>query len=70
MSYFLSRWFPPAKGYQKALFEAGIPLMAFAVEDIQKKYERMEKLGVMFKTKPIKIRLSPTVGPGGGLGPE
>ncbi len=47
--------FPPAKTYQKALFEAGIPLTAFAVEDIQKEYERMEKLGVVFKTKPTKM---------------
>jgi hypothetical protein len=29
--------------------------MAVAVGDIQKKYERMQKLGVMFKTKPIKM---------------
>lgn len=47
--------FPPAKTYQKALFEAGIPLAAFSVEDIQKEYERMEKLGVVFKTKPAKM---------------
>jgi len=47
--------FPPAKTYQKALFEAEIPLTAFAVEDIQKEYERMEKLGVVFKTKPTKM---------------
>src|SRR5262249_43990823 len=44
--------FPPAKTYQKALFEAGIPLTLFAVEDIQKEYERMKKLGVVFKTAP------------------
>ena len=47
--------FAPAKTYQKALYEAGIPLTAFAVEDIEKEHERMEKLGVMFKTKPIKM---------------
>jgi predicted enzyme related to lactoylglutathione lyase len=47
--------FPPAITYQKALFQAGIPLTAFAVEDIQKEYERMEKLGVVFKTKPTKM---------------
>jgi len=47
--------FPPAKTYQKALFEAGIPLTAFAVEDIQKEYERMKKLGVVFKTTPTKM---------------
>jgi len=47
--------FPPAKTYQKALFEAGIPLTLFAVEDIQKEYERMKKLGVVFKTAPTKM---------------
>ncbi|HLG15672.1 MAG TPA: VOC family protein [Blastocatellia bacterium] len=46
--------FPPAKTYQKALFEAGIPLTSFAVDDIQKEYERMERLGVAFKMKPTK----------------
>ena len=28
--------FPAAQTYQKALFEAGIPLTAFAVDDIQR----------------------------------
>jgi catechol 2,3-dioxygenase-like lactoylglutathione lyase family enzyme len=47
--------FPPARTYQKALFEAGIPLTAFTVDDIQKESERMEKLGVVFKTKPTQM---------------
>jgi len=47
--------FPPARTYQKALFEAGIPLTSFAVDDIQKEYERMEKLGVAFKSAPTKM---------------
>lgn len=47
--------FPPARTYQKALFEAGIALTAFAVADIQQDYERMEKLGVVFKTKPTPM---------------
>lgn len=47
--------FPPARTYQKALFEAGIPLTAFAVEDIQREHERMERLGVAFKTKPTQM---------------
>jgi catechol 2,3-dioxygenase-like lactoylglutathione lyase family enzyme len=46
--------FPPAKTYQKALFEAGIPLTAFAVEDIEKEHERMKELSVLFKTEPTK----------------
>ena len=47
--------FPPSRIYQKALFDAGIPLTAFSVDDIQKEFERMEKLGVVFKTKPTKM---------------
>ena len=46
--------FPPARTYQKALFEAGIPLTAFQVDDIQKEYARMKKLGVLFKGEPAK----------------
>jgi predicted enzyme related to lactoylglutathione lyase len=47
--------FPPARTYQKALFEAGIPLTSFAVDDVQNEYERMRKLGVVFKTAPTKM---------------
>jgi predicted enzyme related to lactoylglutathione lyase len=47
--------FPPAKTYQKELFDAGIPWTAFNVDDIQKEYERLEKLGVKFSMKPTKM---------------
>jgi predicted enzyme related to lactoylglutathione lyase len=47
--------FAPARTYQKALFDAGIPLTSFAVADIQKEYERMKKLGVVFKSEPQKM---------------
>lgn len=47
--------FAPAKVYQKALFDAGIPLTAFHVDDIQKEYERLKKLGVTFSMKPTKM---------------
>jgi predicted enzyme related to lactoylglutathione lyase len=47
--------FPPSKTYQRALFEAGIPLTAFAVSDVQATYERLLKRGVVFKTKPTKM---------------
>jgi catechol 2,3-dioxygenase-like lactoylglutathione lyase family enzyme len=46
--------FPPARTYQRALFEAGIPAALFAVDDIQKEYERMKKLGVAFRSEPTK----------------
>ncbi|MFI5128557.1 MAG: VOC family protein [Chitinophagales bacterium] len=47
--------FEPAKAFQKALFEAGIPFTAFNVEDIQKEYDRLVKAGVIFSMKPTKM---------------
>jgi predicted enzyme related to lactoylglutathione lyase len=46
---------PASKTYQKALRDQGIPLTAFAVDDIQKEYERLKKLGVAFHTEPTKM---------------
>ena len=43
---------PAAKAFKKAIFEQGIPFTAFAVDDVQKEYERMTKLGVVFTVKP------------------
>jgi predicted enzyme related to lactoylglutathione lyase len=47
--------FEPAKTFQRALFEAGIPLTAFNVDDVQKEYERLLGLGVVFSMKPTKM---------------
>jgi RNA polymerase sigma factor (sigma-70 family) len=44
--------FRPARVYQKALFEAGIPWTSFQVANAQREYERLAKLGVVFPTKP------------------
>ncbi len=44
---------PAAQAYQQAIFEQGIPHAAFAVDDIQAEYERLEALGVVFSMKPI-----------------
>lgn len=46
---------PAARTYQKALFEQGIPLTAFSVDDIQREYERIRKRGVVFHTEPTKM---------------
>lgn len=45
---------PAAKTFQKALYEQGIPLTSFAVDDIQKEYERLKKLGVVFRGVPVE----------------
>src|SRR5215470_9932759 len=47
--------FEPAKVFQKALFDAGIPWTAFNVDNIQKEYERLSALGVSFSMKPTKM---------------
>ena len=49
------------KGFQKSLFDSGIPLTAFAVDDVQGEYERLKIRGVAFKQAPTKIRGAPTV---------
>jgi catechol 2,3-dioxygenase-like lactoylglutathione lyase family enzyme len=46
---------PTAKTYQEALFKQGIPAKVFAVEDIQKEFQRLKKLGVIFKTEPTNM---------------
>ncbi len=43
---------PAAATYQRALFEAGIPLTSFAVEDIEQEYQRLKAFGVVFTAKP------------------
>ena len=43
---------PAAKTYQEAIYEQGIPATSFASEDIEKEYERLSNLGVMFSMKP------------------
>lgn len=47
--------FPPAKVFQKALFDAGIPLTQFNVDDIEKEYERLKRMGVTFSMPPTKM---------------
>ena len=46
--------FPPARRYQKELFDAGIPATAFASDDLQAEYDRMRGLGVVFRSAPEK----------------
>ncbi len=46
---------PAAATYQRALFESGIPLTSFAVDDIEMEYRRLKGLGVTFTTKPTKM---------------
>jgi len=47
--------FEPAKVFQKALFDAGIPYTQFYSDDVQKDYERLLTLGVEFSVKPTEM---------------
>lgn len=47
--------FEPAKIYQKALFDAGIPYTQFSVDNVQQEYERLTNLGVEFSVKPTSM---------------
>ncbi|MDB5816270.1 MAG: Lactoylglutathione lyase [Rhodocyclales bacterium] len=44
--------FPPARIYQKALFDAGIPATAFITTDIHAEYLRLKNAGVHFRSAP------------------
>lgn len=47
--------FEPAKIYQKALFDAGIPWTQFNVDNAQQEYERLVSIGVEFSVKPTEM---------------
>jgi predicted enzyme related to lactoylglutathione lyase len=47
--------FEPAIIYQKALKDAGIPWTTFAVDNLQKEYERLNQIGVVFSIKPREM---------------
>ena len=45
---------PAARAYQDAIFNQGIPAANFFVDNVQKEYDRLKKMGVAFKTGPAK----------------
>ena len=47
--------FPPARVYQKALYDAGIPATAFMSSDIHTEYQRLKKKGVNFRGEPTSM---------------
>lgn len=49
-----------APGFQKALFDRGIPATAFAVDDIDGEYQRLKALGVEFRGEPSKPASGPS----------
>jgi catechol 2,3-dioxygenase-like lactoylglutathione lyase family enzyme len=47
--------FSPARDYQKALFEAGMPLTAFLTDDVDAEYNRLRSRGVIFRGEPKEM---------------
>jgi catechol 2,3-dioxygenase-like lactoylglutathione lyase family enzyme len=47
--------FPPAKAWQKALFEAGIPATAFISTDVDAEFKRLTARGVKFRGEPQQM---------------
>jgi len=47
--------FEPAKTYQKALFEAGIPYTQFNVDNLDEEYKKLINLDVEFIMKPTEM---------------
>jgi catechol 2,3-dioxygenase-like lactoylglutathione lyase family enzyme len=47
--------YPALKALKESLVKDGIPFTAFQVDDIQKEYERLKKLGVKFAQAPTKM---------------
>jgi predicted enzyme related to lactoylglutathione lyase len=45
---------PVAKTYHESIFKQGVPANMFFVDDIQKEYEKLKKLGVKFTMEPTK----------------
>lgn len=47
--------FEPAKEYQKALRDSGIPWTSFKVDDLKNECERLKGLGVEFSMEPKEV---------------
>lgn len=46
---------PAVKPYKQALVEDGIPITAFAVDDVHAEFERLRGLGVRFTQEPLDV---------------
>lgn len=47
--------FPPARTYQKALFDAGMPATVLITNDIEAETRRLKALGVAFRSEPANM---------------
>ena len=47
--------FPPARTWQKSLFDAGIPATAFISKDLDAEFKRLTSRGVKFRGEPKQM---------------
>jgi predicted enzyme related to lactoylglutathione lyase len=45
---------PISKTFQEAVYEQGLPLIVFGVDDCQAEYEKLKARGVVFRQEPTK----------------
>jgi predicted enzyme related to lactoylglutathione lyase len=50
--------YPAMKALKESLVKDGVPFTAFEVDDIQKEYARLKKLGVEFTMEPTNMGMS------------
>src|SRR5690242_14837181 len=50
--------YPAMKAFKESLVKDGIPFTAFQVDDIQKEYARLQKLGVEFTMEPTNMGMT------------
>lgn len=46
---------PAAKTFQADIYQQGIPIASFTVEDLEREFARLKELGVEFKMEPTKM---------------
>ncbi len=46
---------PASKEFKRALFDSGIPLTSFEVEDVEKEFMKLRAAGVEFAAEPVDI---------------
>ena len=47
---------PAARTYQKEIFKQNIPAASFGVDDMEKEYERLVSLSIVFTMKPTQMK--------------
>ena len=47
--------FEPAKAYQKALYEAGMPINAFVTADVEAEAQKLRERGVVVRGEPVDM---------------